>query len=124
MGISDMEMGELVVDVVSNPIENVGALSEDSGGVGIGVPGSVSEVAVEKGDCAVVRASVRVPCFQEKIVENVGDGEWFRGFSTPREEAGAKCTQRVLVDMCTYSPKPCPKGAGSGSRQAHNSTWN
>ena len=39
VGISDTEMGELVVDVASRPIENVGALSEDSGGVGIGVPG-------------------------------------------------------------------------------------
>ena len=69
--------------------------------MGIGVPGggdrSISEVAAEKGDCAAVRASARVPCFQENIVEDVGDGEWFRGFSTPREEAGAKCAQRVLV---------------------------
>ena len=39
VSIGDTEIGELVVDVVSKPIENVGALSEDSGGVRIGVPG-------------------------------------------------------------------------------------
>ena len=37
--ISDTEIGELVVDVTSKHIENVGVLCEDSGGVGIGVPG-------------------------------------------------------------------------------------
>lgn len=39
VSIGDTEIGELVVDVASKPIENVGALSEDSGGVRIGVPG-------------------------------------------------------------------------------------
>jgi hypothetical protein len=38
VGIRDEENGELVIDVASNPIENVGALSEDGGGVGVGVP--------------------------------------------------------------------------------------
>ena len=35
-------------------------------------------------------------------MEDVGDGEWFHGFSTPRKETGIKCTQRVLVD-CIYT---------------------
>jgi hypothetical protein len=39
VSIGNMEIGELVVDVARKPIENVGALSEDSGGVRIGVPG-------------------------------------------------------------------------------------
>ena len=37
--IRDEEIGELVVDVVSKPIENVGELSEDGGGMRVGVPG-------------------------------------------------------------------------------------
>jgi len=40
VSIGDPEIGELVGDVASKPIENVGALSEDSGGVRIGVPRS------------------------------------------------------------------------------------
>ena len=78
-------------------------------GSGGGGARSVSEVAEEKGDCAAVRASARVPCFQENIVEEVGDGEWFRGFSTPREEAGAKCAQRVLVGCIHAVPNRARK---------------
>ena len=50
----------------------------------------MGEVATEEGDCASKRASGRVPCVEKNIVEDVGDGEWFGGFSTPREEAGVK----------------------------------
>ncbi len=37
--IRDEESGELVVDVSSKPIENVGALIEDGGCMRVGVPG-------------------------------------------------------------------------------------
>ena len=39
-------------------------------------------MAAEKGDRADVGSSTRVSCLQENIVEDVGDGEWLRGFST------------------------------------------
>ncbi len=54
-------------------------------------------VVTEEGDCDSMRASARVPCVEKNIVEDVGDGEWFGGVSTPREETGVKCSQGVLV---------------------------
>ena len=31
----------------------------------------------EESDCVSMRTSTRVPCFEENIMEDVGDGEWF-----------------------------------------------
>ncbi len=40
--IRDVESGEFVVGVASYPIENVGSLREDGGGMRVGVPGGGS----------------------------------------------------------------------------------
>jgi hypothetical protein len=50
----DTEIGELVVDMTSEPIKYVGALGEDGGGVRVRVPGSgasaVGKITAEEGD--------------------------------------------------------------------------
>ena len=73
------EIGELVVDMASEPIKDVGALGEDGGGVRVRVPGggacAVGEIAAEEGDCSPEVASARVSCFEENVMEDVGDGE-------------------------------------------------
>jgi len=40
----DTELGELVVDMTSEPIKYVSALGEDGGGVGVRVPGGGASV--------------------------------------------------------------------------------
>ncbi len=50
----DTEIGELVVDMTSEPIKYVGALDEDGGGVRVRVLGSgasaVGKITTEEGD--------------------------------------------------------------------------
>ena len=77
------EIGELVVDMASEPIKDVGALGEDGGGVRVRVPGggesAVGKIAAEEGDCSPEGASARVSCFEENVMENVGDVECLYG---------------------------------------------
>jgi len=77
----DTEVGELVVDMTSEPIKYVSALGEDGGGVGVRVPGggtsAVGEVPAEESDCSPEGASTRVSCFKENVMEDVGDMERF-----------------------------------------------
>ena len=77
----DTEIGELVVDMTSEPIKYVSALGEDGGGVGVRVPGggtsAVGEVPAEESDCSLEGASTRVSCFKENVMEDVGDMERF-----------------------------------------------
>ena len=51
----DAEIGELIVDMSSEPIKEVGALSKDGGGMRVRVPGSgagtVGEIPTEEDDC-------------------------------------------------------------------------
>ena len=50
----DAEIGELVVDMTSEPIKYVGTLGEDGGGVGVRVPGggasAVGKITAEESD--------------------------------------------------------------------------
>ena len=89
------EIGELVVDMASEPIKDVGALGEDGGGVRVWVPvggaSAVGEIAADECDCSPEGASARVSCFEENVMENVGDIECFYGFCGPRKEAVAEC---------------------------------
>ena len=81
----DAEIGELIVDMTSEPIKDVGALSEDRGGMRVRVPrsgaGAVGEIAAEEGDCPPKGTSTRVSCFEENVMEDVGDVDCFGGFS-------------------------------------------
>ncbi len=83
MGIRDKESGDLVVDVVNKSIENTGVLSEDGGGMRVGVPGggarSISEVVTEEGDCVSKRASERVPVLRKISWRMSGMGSGFTG---------------------------------------------
>jgi hypothetical protein len=85
----DAEIGELIVDMSSEPIKEVGALSKDGGGMRVRVPGSgagtIGEITAEEGDCPPEGTSTGVSCFEENVMENVGDAECFGGFSGPRQ---------------------------------------
>ncbi len=98
----DAEIGELIVDMASEPIKDVGALSKDRGGVRVRVPrsgaGTVGEIPAEEGDCPPTRVS----CFEENVMEDVGDVKCFGGFSGPRKEAAVECEQIVLFG-CVYA---------------------
>ena len=52
---------------------------------------SVGEIAADECDCSPEGASARVSCFEENVMENVGDIECFYGFCGPRKEAVAEC---------------------------------
>ncbi len=51
----DEEIGQLIVDMASEPIKDVGALSKDRGDVRVRVPrsgaGTVGEIPAEEDDC-------------------------------------------------------------------------
>ncbi len=85
----DEEIGELIVDMSSEPIKEVGALSKDRGGMRVRVPGSgagtVGEITAEEGDCPPKGTSTGVSCFEENVMENVGDAKCFGGFNGPRK---------------------------------------
>jgi hypothetical protein len=102
----DEEIGELIVDMVREPIKDVGALNKDRGGVRVRVPrsgtGTVGEIPTEEGDCPPEGTSTRVSCFEENVMEDVGDVKCFGGFSGPRKEAAVECVQIVLFD-CVYA---------------------
>ncbi len=85
----DTEIGELIVDMASETIKDVGALRQDRGGMRVRVPrsgsGTVGEIAAEEGDCPPEGTSTRVSCFEENVIEDVGDVKFFGGFSGPRK---------------------------------------
>ena len=85
----DAEIGELIVDMSSEPIKEVGALSKDRGGMRVRVPrsgaGTVGEITAEEGDCPPKGTSTRVSCFEENVMEDVGDIKCVGGFSDPRK---------------------------------------
>ena len=92
----DAEIGELIVGMSSEPIKEVGALSKDGGGMRVRVPGSgagtIGEITAEEGDCPPEGTSTGVSCFEENVMENVGDAEGFGGFSGPRQQAAVELT--------------------------------
>ncbi len=102
----DAEIGELIVDMASEPIKDVGALSKDRGGVRVRVPrsgaGTVGEIPADEGDCPPEGLSTRVSCFEGNVMEDVGDVKCFGGFSGPRKEAAVECAQTVLFG-CVYA---------------------
>ncbi len=85
----DAEIGELIVDMSSESIKEVGALSKDRGGMRVRVPrsgaGTVGEITAEEGDCPPKGTSMRVSCFEENVMEDVGDVKCVGGFSGPRK---------------------------------------
>ena len=102
----DAEIGELIVDMSSEPIKEVGALSKDGGGMRVRVPGSgagtIGEITAEEGDCPPEGTSTRVSCFEENVMEDVGDVKCFGGFSGLRKKAAVEYEQIVLFD-CVYA---------------------
>ena len=52
----DVEIGELIVDMASEPIKDVGALSKDRGGMRVRIPrsgsGTVGEIEAEESNCS------------------------------------------------------------------------
>ena len=52
----DVEIGELIVDMASDPIKDVGALSKDRGGMRVRIPrsgsGTVGEIEAEENNCS------------------------------------------------------------------------
>ena len=108
----DAEIGELIVDMSSEPIKEVGALSKDGGGMRVRVPGSgagtVGEITAKEGDCPPEGTSTGVSCFEENVMENVGDAEGFGGFSGPRQQAAVECAQIVLF-ICVYAIPNCAR---------------
>jgi hypothetical protein len=71
-----LEIGELIVDMSREPIEKVGGLNKDGGGMRVRVPrggtGTVGEITTEEGDCPPKGTSPRVSCFEENVMEDVG----------------------------------------------------
>jgi hypothetical protein len=93
---------EKVVHMTIEPIKDVGALSEDRGGMRVRLPRGrtrpVGEVEAEEGDCSPEGASTRVSCLKENVMEDVWNVKCFGGFNDPRKEAVVECTQIVLFD--------------------------
>ena len=88
MGMGNAESGEWACGEAGEPVEEISALRKDGGGVRICEPrggvGFVGEVPVEESLCTTARVS----CFEENVMEDVGDGEGLVGACYPRLEAG------------------------------------
>jgi hypothetical protein len=77
----DEEIGELIVDMASKPIKDVGALNKDRRGVRVRVPrsgaGTVGEIPAEQDDYPPKGTSTRGSCFEGNVMEDVGDVKCF-----------------------------------------------
>jgi hypothetical protein len=102
----DVEIGELIVDMASEPIKDVDALTKDRGGMRVRIPrsgtGTVGEIEVEESNCSPEGIFTWVSCFEENVMEDVGDVKCFGGFSGLRKKAAVEYEQIVLFD-CVYT---------------------
>lgn len=97
MGISNAEIGELDSRVVYESIEEVGALDEDRSDVMVGVLGGkvcfVGEVPVEETFCA----AAGVACFEDNVMEDVGERERLVGAGNPCFQTCAQFEERGVI---------------------------
>ncbi len=104
----DVEIGELIVDMASEPIKDVGALSKDRGGMRVRIPrsgaGTVGEIESEESNCSPEGTSTWVSCFEENVMEDVGDVKCVGGFSGLRKKTVVECAQIVLFDCVCAIP--------------------